>query len=508
MQKTVLEYLDHTAAAFADKMAFQDPKEALTFGELRDRAMSIATALLPYTNGKTGCRVAVAVDRTARSIAGFMGAAYCGGCYVPLDVHMPVERMHAILSAAQPVAVIDGTGSARFRLPEELRLQYNVLDYDALCQTPCDAQALSRVRAGLTDLDPLYIIFTSGSTGMPKGVCVAHRSVVDFADWLAETMQITSDDVLGNQAPFYFDMAGKDIYLALKCGASVHILPHSMFTFTGTLMKKLNAERITALFWAAAAVRMVASSGILEKNPPLYVRRMGFGGEALPARWLNAWRSVLPDAVFMNMYGPTETTIDCTYHIIDRPYADDEPLPIGRACENMQVMLLDDQLRAISQPGVPGELCVKGAGVALGYYGDPERTAASFIQNPLQSAYPEKVYLTGDLCQYGEDGLLYYVARKDSQIKHMGYRIELDEIETAVNAAEGVEIGVCFFDKEQDAIVLCYQGGAQEDALMQQLAQKLPKYMLPNRVVRRERMPYNANGKVDRVLLKRTLLAP
>jgi len=505
MQITVLDYLDRTASLYPDKTAFKDQKESVTFGELRDKGRAIASALLPLAGSMTGHRVAIAVDRTARSIAAFMGAVYSGGCYVPIDVHMPADRMKMILDTAQPVAVIDGTGS-RFRLPEEIYQQYNVLQYDELCQTPCDEQALADVRRMMTDTDPLYIIFTSGSTGVPKGVCVAHRAVIDFADWLTATMKVTSDDILGNQAPFYFDMAGKDIYTALKCGTTVHILPPTMFSFTGSLMKKLNAEKITVLFWAAAAVRMVASSGILEKNPPLYVRCIGFGGEALPVRWLNAWKSVLPQTVYMNMYGPTEATIDCTYHIIDREYRDDEWLPIGKACENKKVFLLSEDDKLITEKNVPGELCVKGTGLALGYFNDAQKTAACFRNDPTQHTYPERMYCTGDLCRYGEDGLLYFVARKDNQIKHQGYRIELGEIETAVNGVEGVEVAVCLFDKENDVIICVYQGSAEQEAMPEIMLDRLPKYMMPGNFVRMDKLPLNANGKVDRVLLKNELI--
>ena len=505
MQITVLDYLDRTASMFPDKTAFKDQKESVTFGELRDKGRAIASALLPLAGSMTGHRVAIAVDRTVRPIIAFMGALYSGGCYVPIDVHMPADRMKMILDTAQPVAIIDGTCS-RFRLPEEIYQQYSVLQYEELCHTPCNEQALAGMRRNMADTDPIYILFTSGSTGVPKGVCVSHRAVIDFTDWLAQSVNITSDDVLGNQAPFYFDVAGKDIYLALKCGVTVNILTPSMFSFTGTLMKKLNAEKITVVFWAAAAVRMVASSGILKKNPPQYLRCVGFGGEVLPVRWLNEWRQVLPDAIFMNMYGPTETTIDCTYYIVDREYTDEEELPIGIACENMQAFLVDEEGRLVTEPNKQGELCIKGTGLALGYFNAPEKTAENFRQNPLHNFYPDTVYFTGDLCQYKEDGMIYFIARKDNQIKHQGYRIELGEIETAVNGVEGVEVAVCLFDKENDVIICVYQGSTEQEAMPEIMLDRLPKYMMPGNFVRMDKLPLNANGKVDRVLLKNELI--
>lgn len=214
------------------------------------------------------------------------------------------------------------------------------------------------------------------------------------------------------------------------------------------------------------------------------------------AKYLNRWRRAVPKAKFINLYGPTEATVDCAFYPVDREYADDEAIPIGRACANKEILLLDENLTPVPD-GQPGEICVRGTGVAKGYYNDPEKTAAAFVQNPGNLHYPDVLYRTGDIAVKNSEGLLVFQSRKDGQIKHMGYRIELGEIERAVAACPDVEDGFCFYDEEKDQIVCLYEGELEGQALIRSLREYLPKYMLPNLALRRE-MLRNPNGKLDR----------
>ena len=228
------------------------------------------------------------------------------------------------------------------------------------------------------------------------------------------------------------------------------------------------------------------------------------GGEALQARHVNAWLRAVEGLHVINLYGPTEVTVDCTGYHLDRPFADNEAIPLGTACENKEILLLDEQLRPVA-PGEPGEICVRGCGLARGYFGDWDKTRAAFVQNPLQPDYPDLLYRTGDLAVM-RDGLLYFLSRRDGQIKHMGYRIELGEIEVALHGVEGIEAAVCLYDGTRDRILCIYAGTPDSDALAKAMRRAVPKYMLPNVYHRLERLPYNANGKVDRVRLKETYL--
>ena len=264
----------------------------------------------------------------------------------------------------------------------------------------------------------------------------------------------------------------------------------------------LEEKQINYIDWVPSALCIVVNTGALENFRPSYLKKIMFCGEAMPTKQFNQWREKYPDAMFANIYGPTETTVDCTYYIVDRDFADDEPLPIGYGCRNTDVFLLNgDRLAA---EGESGELCVRGRCLALGYYNNPEKTAEAFIQNPLNPYYPEKIYKTGDIAKYNERGEIVFLARKDHQIKHMGHRIELGEIETAVNSIEGIETGVCLYDEGTQRILLFYCGTEEttQAYILKCLRDKVPKYMFPNLMLKLEKIPQTLNGKIDRLALK------
>ncbi|NMA37453.1 MAG: amino acid adenylation domain-containing protein [Papillibacter sp.] len=498
LQKNLLEYLEGSAALYPDKTAFTDEDTALSFSQLLDRVKRTGTylaSLVPHVNRP----VAVMVDRNVGSLAAFMGVLYSGNFYVPLDNQMPVNRITSILKQLEPVALLFFEKDRR--LIGQLELNCPAVCYDETLVNPINEAVLAQRRGRVLDIDPAYVIFTSGSTGEPKGIVISHRSVIDFIEWMAEACGFNHNDVMGNQAPFYFDLSVKDIYLTLKLGATTHILSKKLFMFPMLLMQYIEEKKVTALVWATSAFNLIANSGVLSKIAPSALKKVVLGGEALHAKQLNIWRAALPQVCYINLYGPTEVTVDCTYYIIDRPYSDGEVIPIGKACENKEVMLLDEDLKPV-QPGEPGEICVRGIGLAKGYYGDFEKTARAFVQNPFNNKYSDLIYRTGDLGKYNPDGLIVFLSRKDGQIKHMGYRIELGEVEAAVLGLKEVKNTACFFDEANDRIVCAYEGEISSADIISGLRKSLPKYMFPNIFMKLESLPYNANGKIDRVRLK------
>ena len=236
---------------------------------------------------------------------------------------------------------------------------------------------------------------------------------------------------------------------------------------------------------------------------PEHLRLVTFAGEAMPAKQLKVWMNKMPNVKFVNLYGPTEITVDCTYYEVDREFGDDEFIPIGQACQNMQVLVFNEGDELV-QIGEPGELCVRGTGVALGYYNNQAKTEEVFVQNPLHNLYEDKIYRTGDIVKYNERGELEFVSRKDFQIKHKGNRIEMGEIEVAVNSIPEVTNAACIFDQSNDKIVLYYTTtDGQELDIINLVKGKIPVYMFPEVIVPLQQMPYNMNGKIDRIELKR-----
>jgi len=266
-------------------------------------------------------------------------------------------------------------------------------------------------------------------------------------------------------------------------------------------MDFLEEKKVTALVWATSAFHLVANSGVLEKKVPSHLRTVILGGEALQAKQLNRWRAALPAVQYTNLYGPTEVTVDCTWYPIQREFADGERIPIGRACANKEVFLLDEHLQPVP-PGQPGELCVRGIGLAKGYFGQWDKTRSAFIQDPRNPNYPDLIYRTGDLAVMDEAGLFTFLTRQDGQIKHMGYRIELGEIETVLNSIPSMEEVACLFDPERDRIHCIYTGSQESKDIAKLARASLPRYMVPNLYHKVAVMPHNPNGKIDRPKLK------
>lgn len=498
--KHILDLLDTTAARWPERPAFCDEATATTWGGVQHSVQAIGTALA--AQGAQGKPVALYLDHEVNCLLAMLGVLAAGGFYTVLDVAQPAERVRSITDQLEPALLV--TDAAHRAAAEALGLDCPVLDVEELNDTAPDCRVLAAVRAMATDCDLAYLLFTSGSTGQPKGVAVQHRAVLAYSAWAAKTFEITEQTVFGNQTPFYFSMSVTDLYTALRTGACVQVLARRLFSFPVQLLDYLTVRGVNTLYWVPAALGLVVQWKALDYTalPPL--KTILFAGETMPTPWLNYWRAHYGNALFANLFGPTETTDICAYYVVDREFADDEPLPIGRACDNCGLLVLDGD--APAAPGAVGELCVRGSFLAAGYYNQPQKTAERFTQNPTQPHYPETIYRTGDLVSYNERGELLYAGRTDNQIKHRGYRIELGEIETAAFGQPGLDRCACLYDTAQDRLVLFYQGKKTIlDALRARLADRLPGYMQPAELRRLPRLPENANGKIDRPALAKLL---
>lgn len=497
MARIITDYLDQTAESFEDKAAFVDEKGSITFGQMRRNALHLASAMIEA--GYFRKPAAVYLDKSVECIWTYQGVAYSGNFYSPLDTKMPLPRIEKIMDTLKPAAVI--TDLAHKEAAEAFAGEAKVIVLEDVLALEVNEEDVKETLDRILDTDVLYVLFTSGSTGVPKGVTISHRALIDFIEWGAERFALDDMTVFGNQTPFYFSMSVFDIYQTLRNGATAHIIPQKMFSFPGILMQYLQEHKVNTLFWVPSALTLVAAFHCLNAPHVDSLKNIFFGGEVMPMKQLNAWIEEYPDAKYVNFYGPTEVTDTCTVYEVNRHFENTEKLPMGNACRNMDVFLLDEQDQLVTGQEI-GEVCVRGCGLAYGYYNDPQKTKEVFVQNPLNKVYPEIIYRTGDLAQRNAFGEFVYISRKDFQIKHMGHRIELGEIEAAVSSIEGVEQNACIFDHEKSRIILFYSGNAQEKEVMEAIKNMLPVYMVPNKRVKLETMPFNLNGKIDRQKLK------
>jgi non-ribosomal peptide synthetase component F len=370
--------------------------------------------------------------------------------------------------------------------------------------SPTDERLLAEASDNRIDTDILYVLFTSGSTGEPKGVCISQRNVIDYSTALTDTFGLDETAIFGQTILFTFDSSILYIYQTLQNGCTTYIIPKICFSFPVKMIEFLDKYEINTIYWVPSSYNILARSGILDVKVPSYLRRIWFVGEIMPNSILNIWRKALPDVQYANLFGPTEITDTFTYFIVNRDFDDGEPLPIGKPYSNNDVLILNEQDRLCS-PGETGELCVRGTKVSPGYYNDLERSEKVFVQNPLNNAYREIIYRTGDLGYINEYGEIMFAGRKDSQIKHFGYRIELGEIEAAANTVDGINMCACVYDNNKKSIVLFYTGNADEKYIIKELKLKIQQYMVPGVVKKLDVLPQNLNGKIDRIALKNSL---
>jgi len=497
----VLEYLENTVREVPEKTAFSNGTYQISFSQLHQRARSVGSFLAK--EGFSREPVVVYMQKHPDMVNAFFGVLYSGCFYVPIDEEMPAHRIELIFRSLKPRAVICDEVSAKHL--KELGTDAKCMLFSQIKDTPEDASLLQSIRAKSLDIDPIYIVFTSGSTGVPKGVAACHRSVIDYIETLSEVMEFSRDTIFGNQTPLYFDACLKELYPTLKFGATTYLIPKELFMFPVKLVEFLNDYKINTICWVVSALTIVSGFGTFSTIKPEYLTNIAFGSEVFQIKQFNIWRSTLPNARFTNLYGPTEATGMSCWYRVDREFAPGETIPIGRPFKNTEILLIKED-GTPAAPGETGEIYIRGTSVTLGYYNDPEKTAECFVQNPLNSAYPETVYRTGDLASLNERGELVFHSRKDYQIKRMGHRIELGEIEAVASLSEQVGSVCCVYDDAKGRLGLYYTGERDSRELAAELKAKLPRYMMPQAFTKLDQMPFTPNGKIDRKSLKQSFM--
>jgi D-alanine--poly(phosphoribitol) ligase subunit 1 len=483
-----------------------DEHEHVSYGELNALANRVARLLVERRVGR-GDVVCLTGEKTAFTFACIVGCLKIGALYCVLDPDGPVERLRKILSTARPrVLVADAD-----RLPA-LREIAAGLDFELVDGDP---QLLAPALNGLDDSDlpqtdhvvgddPAYIMFTSGSTGFPKGAVMTHANVLNLIAWSAKTFSITEADVLTNVNPLYFDNSVFDIYSALFTGARLVPFSKAETTDPGTLADKCDTAGCTLWFSVPSLLIYLQTMKVADGTRLGSIRRFVFGGEGYPkAKLKRLYDAYARRSEFYNVYGPTECTCICScYELTREDFADLRGLPpLGHIIDDFEYLIVDAGGEPVPA-GEIGELCLMGPNVGRGYYDDPDRTAASFADGPM--------YRTGDLVrQDPSDGLLYFEGRRDNQVKHMGYRVELEEIEVALSSLDYVAEAAVLHTAANGLSRLVAVVAAQDldrERIRADLGRIVPGYMIPAEFRCQERLPRNPNGKVDRRSLEELYL--
>ena len=501
MKINLIEYFEDTVLRTPEKIAIKDGSREISFFELQKRAQVIATHIIKVTQCCINKPIAVYLKKSIEAIYSDIGITYSGNCYMNLDINTPEARIANIIERVNPVLIIsDSETSKKLEFLSDSAI---ILIIDEIKNDEIDQRSINKQVNRIIDLDPLCIINTSGSTGTPKGAVLNHKSYIDYTQWAIDTFRFDGSEILGVLSPIIFDHYNYEISLMMTKGSCLVLLDNSLAAFPAKLLEVLLINHVNYIFWVPTIMVNIANLNLFSNFSLPEIKIVWFAGEVFPTKQFNYWRKHLPNAKFVNLYGPVETTVDCTYYVVERELKDEEPIPIGFACRNTDIIILNAN-NEIVKGSEPGELCVRGTSLAMGYYNNSEKTRDVFVQNPLNQHFIELIYRTGDIVFKNDLGEIIFKGRKDSLIKHLGYRIELGEIEhVIVNSLKIVDNACVVYQHKRKEIVVLYESSMELSVIefRKALLNVLPKYMVPTVFKRVEILPRNINGKIDRFQL-------
>ena len=496
-QNVVLQHSERTAIWFA-------PDTTISYGSLNALANVTARRLLDYGVSARDV-VCLSGEKSLQTFALMLGCLKIGAIYCVVDTGNPPDRWHKILSICRPRLLL-GEADLLSRLREAaVNSGISLAHKDQFADSvgPGEGTNLA-VTDGINRSAPAYIMFTSGSLGAPKGALITHGGVLNLIEWSRNTFNATPNDVLTNVNPLFFDNSVFDFYCALFSGASLTPFTPEEVTDPARLVRKVEAAQCSLWFSVPSLLIFLQTMKATDGKNLRSVRKFIFGGEGYPKSKLKSLFEAYPDAEFHNVYGPTECTCICSsYQITQDDFADLSGLPpLGKIADNFNYLIVDDRGKPVKQ-GEIGELCLSGPNVGLGYYNDAAQSAAAFVQNPLQTNFPEIMYRTGDLVSLNPtDGKLYIHGRRDNQVKHMGYRIELEEIESAMHGldyvSEAAALHTSHDGRSRIVAVIAADREFADEEIKRDLRSIIPSYMIPSQFHREHSLPKNQNGKVDR----------
>ena len=560
----ILTYLDETAARYPDKLAFIGEASALTFLELKSNTEAIGSFIADKNIYNEP--ILVFMEKSPEEVSALLGVVRSGNIYVALDLDMPEARLDAIIDITKAkLMIVDGHTKKKAK---SLGFSGDICSYEETASKQTNAMLLLDIRCKAKETDTIYLVFTSGSTGVPKGVVASHRNVIDYIEGLGKVLECDENTVFGNQAPLYLDASLKDVYTTLKYGAATYFIPKKLFMSPVMLIEYLNEHRINTICFVSSALTIFTKLSAFDIAKPEYLKVIAFGGEVLPISHLKQWMKACPGARFINLYGATECTGMSSYYVVYDVEKPVNGIPIGKPLPDTEIFLIDEEGNILENPLLSteissknkgsghiakpddtdilrysekdlsigkllpadetfhiaeedshtvkqsaemeilrhkGEICIGGTGLSSGYYKDEEKTKAKFVNYQLTDGRSILLYKTGDIGYFGEDGELYFAGRGDNQIKHRGYRIELEEIEACGGEFEGVDRGCCIYYPEKEVIIFFYEGRIEEGKVKENFRNKLASYMVPGKVVKLDKLPLMAGGKIDRKALSKLI---
>lgn len=519
------QLLTASAAMRPEAEAVRLLDETISYAELEAQSNQLAHALIE-AGVLPGDRVGIYLRKSPAAITSIFGILKTGACYVPVDANAPGLRLteigrqcafRALITSASLYSKIESSfeqecpAAALFFIDEltgSLPLSRGRTFSEILQTFPGEPPTVK-----IVDHDLAYILFTSGSTGTPKGVMLSHLNALTFINWAAETFAISSEDRLSNHAPFNFDLSVFDIFVAIKAGAAISLVPEGLSVFPLQLASFIQQQKITVWYSVPMVLMLLLARGKLAEGNFGSLRWILFAGEVFPTKHLRGIMEKLPHPRYANLYGPTETNVCAYYEVQALPAQATAPIPIGKACANTELIAIDEAGERVNGPGKEGLLYARGSTVMQGYFGRPELSQSCFIPNPFAVGREERLYCTGDWVTLNDRGDYLFIGRKDHMIKTRGYRVELGEIEAVMIAHPDVEEAVALPIPDEAigntiwAIVTTAKGSSLNlTRLKQHCAMKLPAYMIPEKIAFRESLPRTDNGKIDRRLLQQESL--
>ena len=508
MKFNLIQNFEDTVKENATKIAIKEDDHTIDFFTLQKRSKKLSSVINFITNSTYNLPIAVFLPKSIDCIIADIAITYSGNTYMNIDIKSPNNRIQNILNLILPSIII--TRSDLIPSLKNLSNNITIIEIDKIEFNINDTELnfLEILLDNIIDTDPYCIINTSGSTGTPKGVVLNHRSFFDFIDWSIEKFNFTNNDMIGSLSPQVFDIYSFELCLLMTKGSTLILIPEKDAAFPIKIIELLEKEKISFLFWVPTIMVNIANMNLLSNIYLPNLKLIWFAGEVFPTKQFNYWKKYLPQSIFVNLYGPIEITLDCTYFIVNREFDDSEPLPIGIPCRNTSILILNDQ-NLPANKGEMGELCIRGSSLAMGYYNNPEKTSLVFVQNPLNKSFPELIYRTGDIVSYNERDEIIFKGRKDTLIKHSGYRIELGEIEhVIVNVLQIVKNCFVTYNVDKKEIIAVYESNEEiaDKIFRAKILLEIPKYMVPSKFIRMEQLPRNINGKIDRLTLKNLII--